>query len=86
MKITIDIDCTPEEARALMGLPHVAPLNEAMTAHLQERMEAYMRSMDPDTLMKTWFPAGLKGFEGFGETFWSQFAKAAGAGKTEKKK
>ncbi len=42
MKITIDIDCTPEEARALMGLPNVAPLNDAMTAHAKERMEKYL--------------------------------------------
>ncbi len=85
MKISIDIDCTPEEARALMGLPNVAPLNDAMTAHAKERMEKYLASMDPEALMKTWFPAGLKGFEGFGETFWSQFAKGAGMGKSEKK-
>jgi hypothetical protein len=26
MKITIDIDCTPGEARAFLGLPDVAPL------------------------------------------------------------
>lgn len=47
-------------------------------------MEKYLGAMDPETLMKTWFPAGLKGFEGFGETFWSQFAKGAG-GKSDKK-
>ncbi|MDJ0948101.1 MAG: DUF6489 family protein [Alphaproteobacteria bacterium] len=84
MKITIDIDCTPEEARALMGLPNVAPLNDAMTAQIKERMEDYFRSMDPETVMKTWFPAGLQGFEAMRETFWSQFAKGASKPKSGK--
>ena len=38
MKVTIDVDCTPEEARAFLGLPAVAPLQEAMMQELQKRM------------------------------------------------
>src|SRR6516164_5311770 len=30
MKFKIDIDCTPEEARAFLGLPDVKPLQEAL--------------------------------------------------------
>ena len=30
MKIKIDIDCTPQEARAFFGLPHVEPMQEAV--------------------------------------------------------
>ena len=26
MKITVDVDCTPEEARAFLGLPDVKPM------------------------------------------------------------
>ncbi len=29
MKITVDIDCTPEEARAFFGLPNVQPMQDA---------------------------------------------------------
>ena len=32
MKITVDVDCTPQEARAFMGLPDVTPLNEHLIA------------------------------------------------------
>jgi hypothetical protein len=28
MKVTVELDCTPEEARRLIGLPDVAKLNE----------------------------------------------------------
>ena len=34
MKVKIDIDCTPEEARAFFGLPDLGPLHEQMTAML----------------------------------------------------
>ncbi len=39
MKVTIDIDCTPQEARAFMGLPDVAPLNDHIVAEMQKRMD-----------------------------------------------
>lgn len=34
MKITIDVDCTPDEARRFLGLPDVAPMQEALMAQL----------------------------------------------------
>jgi len=30
MKITMNIDCTPDEARAFFGLPDVKPMQEKM--------------------------------------------------------
>ena len=58
MKVTVDIDCTPAEARAFLGLPDVAPLNAAMVAEMQERMKANVAAMQPDELMKTWMNMG----------------------------
>jgi len=83
MKITINIDCTPKEARSFLGLPDVEPLNEAMTRRMGEHIEQYFATMDPETFMKTWFPAGLKGWEQLGEAFWTQFRAAAGGGKDD---
>ena len=36
MKITINIDCTPDEARRYMGLPDVAPMHVSSTIYLTE--------------------------------------------------
>jgi Family of unknown function (DUF6489) len=69
MKITLDIDCTPEEARAFLGLPDVKPMQEQLMRELQERMAASIRSMAPDEMMKTWLPAGLASFEQMRELF-----------------
>ena len=73
MKIHIDIDCTPEEDADLMGLPDVAPMQDAVMKEMQDRMMAAMRSMDPETLMKTWLPAGISNLEQMQKAFWQQF-------------
>jgi hypothetical protein len=65
MKVTVDIDCTPAEARAFLGLPDVAPLNEAMVAEMQRRMAGNVQAMQPEELMKTWTTFGLQAQEQF---------------------
>ena len=72
MKIHIDIECTPEEARAFLGLPDVAPMQEALMSELQKRMMANMQAMEPEQLFKTWLPAGLQGWEQLQKAFWSR--------------
>ena len=78
MKIHVDIDCTPEEARAFLGLPDVAPIQEALMAELQKRMMANLQAMEPEQLLKTWLPAGLQGWEQLQKAFWTQMASAKG--------
>ena len=73
MKITIDIDCTPEEARAFFGLPDVAPLQAEMMRELQERMMKTLASMDAEKLMKTWLSSGAQSIEQMQRAFWEQF-------------
>ena len=71
MKVNVEIDCTPEEARAFFGLPDVAPMQEKLMKEVEERTLAAMRSMEPDALMKTWLPASMQGFESLQKMFWS---------------
>ena len=79
MKIKIDIDCTPDEARSFLGLPDVKPMQETLIAQLQERMTANLAAMDPETMMKTWMPIGLQGLEQMQKAFWSQMSQATGS-------
>ena len=78
MKITIDIDCTPDEARHFLGLPDVKPMQDAMMQEIQDRMTSSLHAMDPETMMKTWLPAGIQGMEQLQKMFWSQMAAAMG--------
>ena len=65
MKVTIDIECTPIEARAFLGLPDVTPLNDHLVAEMQKRMDANMAAMQPEELMKTWTAYGAQATEQF---------------------
>ena len=72
MKITMDVECTPEEARTFLGLPDVKPMQEQLMRETQERMAANIRAMEPEALLKTWLPVTLKGFEQIQEMFMAQ--------------
>ncbi|MBD3833943.1 DUF6489 family protein [Brevundimonas bullata] len=65
MKLNIEIDCTPAEARAFLGLPDVTGLNDHLVAEMQKRMDANMASMQPDELMKTWTSFGVQAQDQF---------------------
>ncbi|USG61403.1 DUF6489 family protein [Sneathiella marina] len=73
MKINVDIDCTPQEARTFLGLPDVEKMQEAVMAQLQARMMENINSLDPESMMKTWLPAGIQGMEQMQKMFLSQF-------------
>ncbi len=82
MKIRIDIDCTPQEARTFFGLPNLEPMQDALVKKMHERLDAKIDELDPDALMRLWLPGGLKGLGEMQERFFSQFlggmARAAG--------
>ena len=78
MKIKLDIDCTPNEIREFFGLPEVKPLQEELLRELQERLRTNIKAMDPETMLKTWLPATLKGFEQLQEMFLSRMGGGSG--------
>ena len=73
MKVTIDVDCSPEEARRFLGLPDVAPMQEAILDQLQSQMMKASAAMDPETIFQTVFPMGTEALTGFQKIFWDNF-------------
>ena len=74
MKVNIDIECTPQEARAFFGLPDVTPLNEALVEEMQKRMASNMEAMEPEALMRSWMSYGGE----WQKQFMGLMAQAAG--------
>ena len=72
MKIKVDIDCTPEEARTFLGLPDVQPMQKAVMAEMTQRLTQAMAAMEPETMLKIWLPASIQGWEQMQKAFWSQ--------------
>ena len=58
MNLKFDLECSPEEARAFLGLPDVRPLNEHVVAEMKSRMSANMAMLAPEELMKSWMAFG----------------------------
>ncbi len=63
MKMRIEVDCTPQEARAFLGLPDVEPLNKAMLAQVEEQIAKNAALLDPETMARAWFPMTNPGVE-----------------------
>ncbi len=55
MKVNIEIDCTPIEARQFFGLPDVAPMQAAVMDRLQQQMTANIDKISPESLIQSWF-------------------------------
>lgn len=58
MKARVEVDCTPAEARAFLGLPDVAALNEHLVAEIRRRLDANMALAAPEELMRHWMTLG----------------------------
>ena len=61
MKVTVDVDCTPEEARRFLGLPDLTPVHQA---YVEKMTKALSDGVTPEAmgdLMKSWGPMSEAG-------------------------
>ena len=58
MRVTINIDCSPAEARSFLGLPNLEPLNDLLVARVSDQVQSNMDMLDPQQLMNNWFAMG----------------------------
>lgn len=66
MKLTINIDCTPQEARAFFGMPDLEPMNDMIVQEMARRAKENMDTLaDPERFMAQWIAMSGKGLEGF---------------------
>ncbi|HEY8613976.1 MAG TPA: DUF6489 family protein [Roseomonas sp.] len=56
MKFTIEVDCTPEEARHFFGLPDVKPMQDAAMAKVGQQMADVITKLTPEAMLRTWLP------------------------------
>lgn len=68
MKVNVTFECTPEEARALCGLPDLQPLQTMVMTELQDRVKGGFSALDPAELLKTMlsqYAGGLEQMQSF---------------------
>ncbi len=77
MKFTVNVECSPEEARRFMGLPDVTPINEQLVAEMGKRMEANLKLMSGESLMSSWMSVGTQAQDAFVKLMTSAATAAA---------
>lgn len=61
MKITVDIDCTPEEARRFIGLPDLSPVHDVYVQQMQKVVQEGVTPEAMADMMKNWSSFGDAG-------------------------
>lgn len=61
MKFNIEVDCTPEEARRLFGLPDLEPLHDIYLSRVKELMAKGITPDMVEAMVKSWVPMGESG-------------------------
>ena len=77
MKINVEVDCTPEEARRVMGLPDLTPLHDQYVSAMGDMMDPKAHPELLEQMLKSWAPMG----EG-AMAFWRRMFEAGNGGST----
>ena len=62
MKISVDVDCTPAEARAFFGLPDLSPVHDVYVSRMTRFAEEGVSQADMERMMQRW----MDGMASFG--------------------
>jgi len=66
MKVTIDIECTPQEARTFFGMPDVEAFNAMVMSEMERRAKDNLETLaDPEKFFAQWSTMSGKGLEQF---------------------
>jgi len=86
MKVTVEMDCTPEEARRLMGLPDVEKLNDAYVKELSKFLQGATTVEQLQNFTKIITPMGEAGMKMFSSLLGGAMGTATSGKSGSKKK
>jgi Family of unknown function (DUF6489) len=55
----MNVDCTPEEARAFLGLPDLKPMQDELMREMRKRSMAGIAAMDSAEMLRAWMPTTI---------------------------
>ena len=84
MKITIEVDCTPEEARSFLGLPDVSAANSVYVDTVTKAMQGVSNPAQMAEYAQALAPMGQMGLKLF-QNFMDQGGLGAMTGASSKK-
>jgi hypothetical protein len=84
MKVTVEVDCTPDEARAFFGLPDVKPMQEAVMSVLEKQAVQAVDHASPDAMLRLWFTTWPQMSTQMGDMFGRMMTAATGTAPSAK--
>jgi len=66
MKVSIEVDLTPTEARELLGMPNLTSIQEAFVGIAKDKIEKTGNMVDVEPMLRTWTGLGGAATEAFG--------------------
>ena len=81
MKVNVEIDCSPEEARRFMGLPDVSAVNQTYVDSVVDAMQGTSNLDQLQNLARNIAPMGEMGLR-----FFQQIMEGAATGASKPKK
>lgn len=85
MKVHIEIDCTPEEARQFMGLPDVEQANAIYVDTIAKAMQGVSNTEQLEQYARQLAPMGQMGMKMFQSFVEGAARQAGGSGSTSRK-
>jgi len=77
VKFHADIECTPEEARTLLGLPDLQPMQKAVLDRVEKRLLDAAGTLSGEGILKMWFSTIPAASEQYLRTFRGLLRSAA---------
>ena len=85
MKFTVDVDCTPEEARAFLGLPDLKPIHDHYIQVVMDTMSGQTNVEQMERMFRSMSPLGDAGMKLFSSFMDIGLAGAGGPANNSKK-
>ncbi len=63
MKFNIEVDCTPEEVRRLVGLPDLTEVHDVYLDKMKDVMTSGLTPDMVDSMVRSWVPGGAAGLD-----------------------
>lgn len=78
MQVNVTVDCSPQEARAFLGLPDLAPLHAVYLEKMKDLALEGVQPADIERMYRAWGAGLSESVEQFQRLFWNA-ANSSGA-------
>jgi hypothetical protein len=84
MKFTVDVDCTPEEARSFLGLPDMTPIHDVYIQAVTDAMSGQTNLEQMERMFRSLSPLGDAGMKMFSNMMDLGISAASGGSGSKK--